>query len=168
MSKLGHTVIGVGTGAILYTEVINKGELSFSFTFLTFLIATYFGSLFPDIDIPTSTLGRYFKLFNKHMKHRGFTHTFMFMLIMGAIWYLIYYFYPNEYVAMAGIGFVYGIFTHLMMDILTPAGLDLFKPVSKVHTVIPIVKNFKYEQVFVLLFVIGLAATIIVKYTNLT
>lgn len=80
------------------------------------------GSMFPDVDTRTSTLGK-FNPFSIFMKHRGRLHT-----ILGAILFtsIVYLFFPE-----GAISFGYGYFIHLLLDTLTPKGIMWLYPYSK-------------------------------------
>ena len=72
------------------------------------------GSLLPDIDTPHSILGRY-NLFVGGMKHRGFTHTILSMIIFT--WAI------KSMFSHVAAGFLFGYAMHLIMDGLTPMGI---------------------------------------------
>lgn len=78
------------------------------------------GSLLPDIDLPTSTLGKHIRpistFLNRTIGHRTWTHDMVFLAILCA---LSYHYLPLT----AGIWF--GVFGHLFLDGLTINGLPL-------------------------------------------
>ena len=98
---------------IIRVEVMNHFfDLGFSHIYLQAAIIfalVYFGALLPDIDSNTSILGRYVHL---PLEHRGFTHSFYFLLPFLIIGYF------NAYV----LWIAFGIFTHLLMDSFSYAG----------------------------------------------
>jgi inner membrane protein len=90
-----------------------------------FLILLLLGSLAPDIDSPTSFMGRKTKPVSWFFKHRGPIHSFLAMMVFTAILLLIT---PNFYYALA---FVLGYLSHLLMDSVTPTGIPFFWPSKK-------------------------------------
>lgn len=101
MRGLTHAVFGIATGTVLSIEPSEYVPL-------------IIGSLFPDIDEPTSTLGRLLPV-GYFVKHRTVTHS-LFALIIA--------FWINP---LFGIGYL----THIFLDMLTPAGIQLFYPWEK-------------------------------------
>ena len=91
------------------------------------------GGFLPDIDIPLFRIKQDDKLENKPIhktegwkwdKHRGITHTFIFIIILSLIFM---YFHHN-------LGFVFfiGAITHILLDSLNKTPMKLFYPLSKV------------------------------------
>lgn len=80
------------------------------------------GAILADIDTPYSILGRY-NIFAGIMKHRGLTHTLIGML---AFYWLVNSIFPN-----ISDGFIFGYFTHLLSDSLTPMGIMWLYPYKK-------------------------------------
>lgn len=89
---------------------------------LLILLALVVGSLFPDIDIATSKLGRY-NLFAPLMKHRGRMHTIIVLGIIAMPLSLI-----NTNMAL---GFAFGYLLHLIADTFTPMGIMWLYPYNK-------------------------------------
>jgi len=103
------------------------GLLGFYFGFGggIFIICILFGSLLPDIDTKTSSLGRWivFRPFQVAFAHRGITHSLLFLGILSlAFWYIL----PQGL-----LGFVIGYGSHLFLDLLTIKGIPLFWPVTQ-------------------------------------
>lgn len=71
-----------------------------------------FGSILPDIDHHNSFLGKNIPFVSKIFKHRGFTHSLLFAII---IWLF------NQWIA-------YGILVHIFLDLMTHNGIVLFYP----------------------------------------
>jgi inner membrane protein len=92
------------------------------FIFSTFLITT---SLLPDIDSPTSTLGRKHRVIANITTHRGIFHS---------IWIpLIALFFAIVYPLFKGplMGIFIGYTAHLAADMLTVEGIKPFYPLTK-------------------------------------
>ncbi len=81
------------------------------------------GSLFPDVDIATSTLGRKVKLVGYLFTHRGFFHSFLLLVLLSIIFAELFFF-------LAGASFFLGMFSHLLLDSITKEGLS-FWPLQK-------------------------------------
>ncbi|HLP79212.1 MAG TPA: metal-dependent hydrolase [Acidobacteriota bacterium] len=110
MRGITHLFLGLAVGLAIYHV--------HWFVFLVVL-----GALLPDLDSPRSMLGRFFWVFNSGVTHRGFLHSLWFLLLFLCIMYYMgymTYFFPV----------MIGIVSHLLLDILTPAGVSLFYPIS--------------------------------------
>lgn len=81
-----------------------------------FVVGCSVGSLLPDIDIEGSMLGRFIPGWLL-WEHRTFTHSFLFMIIVGVIGALL----KAPYLLLFGL--CVGILTHLALDAITPMGL---------------------------------------------
>ena len=85
-----------------------------------------FSSFIPDIDIPTSKIGRKFKIFsflaNKIFEHRGFFHSIIFILIIYST--LFFLFDLKNLAVFVSIG----IFSHLFLDSFTKEGVAFLSP----------------------------------------
>lgn len=92
------------------------------------------GSLFPDLDSPNSTLGK-FNIFARFMRHRGSTHTLLGLFLTSLFIFLL----AKD--TNAAFNFAFGYFTHLLLDTLTPQGIMWYYPVSKHYVRIP--KHFR-------------------------
>lgn len=88
------------------------------------LLFVVLGSLFPDIDTPFSKLGRLNPL-SFIMKHRGFTHTTLCLVISSCVIATI----TNNLAYTTAFGF--GYLLHLLADTLTPMGIMWAYPESK-------------------------------------
>jgi len=108
----------------------------------TWAIAALF-SLMPDIDLPTSKLGR--PLFfisvplEKHFGHRTITHSFIGVAILCGIASPLYSSYPLYFWAIVG-----GYWSHLQIDMANIRGVDLFWP-SPIRVVMPGKIKFRLE-----------------------
>ena len=89
---------------------------------LVFVIIFITASLLPDIDHPSSKIGRRFKFLNYLFSHRGFFHSLFALLIFTILLYFINY--------LLAIAFFSGYFLHLLLDSFTRQGIFLFYPFS--------------------------------------
>ena len=128
------------------------GSIFPKYTIILVISGALTGSNLPDIDTTT-----------KLVKHRGFTHTIWFIgiatLISGGIMYSILFYIPIERfiqfttadqaisAVIFGLSVGMGVFTHLLGDVITPAGIRPFDPVIP-RDKIPITvsdKKYVYE-----------------------
>ncbi len=86
------------------------------------------GALIPDICHGGSKVGKAFpiisKVINTVFGHRSFTHSILFLLIIGAC---LNAFVSNEAIAL---GLLVGMASHLLLDMGTKNGIKLFFPIS--------------------------------------
>lgn len=92
---------------------------------ISFVAMTLFATLLPDLDTPFSFLGRYkiFRLFQVFVKHRGFIHSFTFLLFATLL-----------FVALApklALGFFVGFGFHIFADSFSYDGIEFFYPFKK-------------------------------------
>lgn len=74
-----------------------------------------FGSLLPDIDCKTSTLGKKAKFIGFLLKHRTFTHSILFVVLTAFI---------SPYIAL-------GALSHIILDMFNPQGVELLFPFGR-------------------------------------
>lgn len=99
-----------------------------------FAMACMVGSVYPDIDVASSKIGKKVKplavLANKVFGHRGFIHT----PINGIFLYFLIFGITNRYLPSVphciAEGFTLGFFLHLIQDTFTKGGIMWFYPVS--------------------------------------
>ncbi len=105
---------------LLYLLTINMGLLPFS---LLGLLIAILSAMIPDVDIQTSKIGKKIKIIGIAFKHRGFFHSLFFGLLLFMI------------LLLAKIGFHFefavGYFSHLLLDSLSPQGIQFFWPLKK-------------------------------------
>lgn len=93
---------------------------------LLFFAFLLLGTLLPDIDLPTSYLGKRLWFFSWPIsffsKHRGVFHS---PLFGGLIFFLLLFLGAPFAVSL---GFLCGFASHLFIDALTPAGIALLYP----------------------------------------
>ena len=92
-------------------------------TGLFFLIVAVIASMIPDIDNPTSKLGKNIKLVGYLFKHRGFFHSLLALFIFSYIFSL---FFSTLYAT----AFFLGYLSHILLDSITKKGVFLFYPFS--------------------------------------
>lgn len=142
MSKTPHIIAGIAVGLLL----ISKLELS-PIRSLLCITTTTVGALLPDIDHPSSYIGRRLKLISyllyKSFGHRTITHSLL-------LWTLLLIFSPIFHQ-----GLTYGVFcislyggvvSHIILDLVSPIGVPVLYPVShkRVHLIPKISKRKDY------------------------
>lgn len=92
------------------------------------------GSLFPDIDEPQSTIGRYTAIvsifLSLFVKHRGITHTVGAILLYASVGFLAYLFIAKSWVIWATSAFIVGNIVHVIGDMLTSSGVEILNPIT--------------------------------------
>jgi len=130
-------------------------------------LASFLGSLFPDIDSPHSLISSFLRFnVSKFLRHRGFTHTF-FCLICVTVLSLITancFSISFQYVLCFSVGY----FSHLIADSFTVSGVQLLSPFSRKIFSGPIKTGDTSEQIllvscFFILFVLFFILTKIFK-----
>lgn len=97
-----------------------------------------FGGLLPDIDSKSSLMGRFVpNILHRFIKHRGFTHSLLFVGIVYAVAWLVQYagakyaLWDTPTQAYVPLALAVGTATHLFADGLTIQGVPLLAPLSK-------------------------------------
>lgn len=99
------------------TVFIGLYTLGFISKPLFFFLGLFIGSLFPDIDSQTSILGRKVKFLSFFLKHRGFFHSPILLILLLVV---IYPIHPG-----LAIGFATGFILHVLLDMITKEGITL-------------------------------------------
>ena len=108
-----------------------------SFINIEGLAVTAAGSLLPDIDTPTSSIGRPFfplaRWINQKIGHRTVTHSFVGMaifavLVLGATWLLSPGATQGSTLQYYGWLLILGYGSHILVDTLNKTGVELFWP----------------------------------------
>jgi inner membrane protein len=103
------------------------------------LLFTILGSLFPDIDSPTSYVGRNAKIVSFFAKHRGIFHSIFPLIIinLGFAYFKLWFFL---------IGFSLGYLSHLFLDMFTKKGLEIYPFKKRIKG--PIITGGFFEHLF--------------------
>ncbi|MCY8478064.1 metal-dependent hydrolase [Bacillus atrophaeus] len=118
-----HTV-GGAAAAVIAAQVMNLGDPA--------LVAASgaIGGIVPDICHGGSKIGRRLpilsKIINLLFGHRTFTHSLLFLLIVGGIGF---YNVPGDSLNLF-IGFMVGMGSHLLLDAATKNGIAFFYPLK--------------------------------------
>lgn len=142
MSKYPHIITGIAVGTILSSKLTLNPINS-----LLCVSCCVLGSLLPDIDTPNSYIGRRFKLISypiyKSFGHRTITHSLL-------LWTLLLIFSPMFHQGLTYgvfcISLYGGVFSHIILDLVSPIGVPVLYPVShkRVHLIPKISKRKDY------------------------
>lgn len=99
------------------------------FTSTTIVTLAVIASIFPDICHTQSKVGRKIPIVSFFVRlifgHRTFTHSLLFIgLIFGG---LVFIQAPIHYM----LAIIFGVSSHVILDMLTPRGVQLWYPISK-------------------------------------
>lgn len=129
MTAEGHVIFAIASAIFAkradLTPVLGDGD------WWHVIPATLLTCLLPDIDHPRSTLGQRFRWLSQPIArafgHRGFTHSLL--AVIGGV-ALLQLKLPQEWVLPADVfqGMVLGYLSHIVADMLTPAGVPLLWP----------------------------------------
>lgn len=117
----------IGASVVAVTQNYDDG--------LIFMAACMLGSLYPDIDLPSSKMGHIFKPFaeilNQKYGHRGFVHTPLHAALLTLIYWGITSLCAPWAFRTVALGFLVGFFAHLLQDTFTKGGIMWLYPVKK-------------------------------------
>jgi len=128
---------GLATHPLFIDEVL-AGANTYSRIFMVgmFALSSTVGALLADIDMTDSQMGMFFpatsKFMSKTFKHRGVTHSlvtlgiFIFAL-QNSHWLNV----GADFFELIVLGLMIGHISHILLDLITPAGITLFYPIKK-------------------------------------
>ncbi|AIY82530.1 hypothetical protein U729_1934 [Clostridium baratii str. Sullivan] len=158
MTKETHSSGGFLIALIVLNSFIENFLINYNIYYKIFLIVIYFyfanlGSLFPDIDLKSSFISKRHpfiaKHFGRHFRHRSFTHSLICVLILFLICkILISISSLNVAIVSICYGFLFGYISHLLLDLLTKEGIELFFPLKTNIKVFFIKTGSKAEKIF--------------------
>lgn len=141
--NIGNHVVGGFVCTSVFASLAGYNVLSSS----VLISATLLGSVIPDIDHPSSTIGRVFKpvssfLYNRY-GHRTLTHSFLFLLLSYVLLMTANYFLKVE-----GLPFVFclALFFHVVLDMMTISGVEFFYPFKKTVFVMPENPSYRFSN----------------------
>lgn len=158
MTKETHSKGGYIAGLWLLPYVYDTFFIHYNLTYRIVLLFiytyfTYLGSLISDIDMKGSYISKRFtllyKLFGKRFKHRGFTHSLLFIGFVAFVGDLVIVSSNNNIVFTCIFsGILAGVISHIALDLLTKEGVELFYPVGINFSLLPIKTSSKTEKKF--------------------
>lgn len=118
-----HVIFGLLCGLFLFQY------FAFSvFDKVIFFVLVFFGSVFPDVDANNSWFNRTFmisRVVSLFTVHRGIFHSLILAAPLSGLLFL--------WSHVFGIAFFVGYLSHLFIDGLTIAGVNLIHPLSRIH-----------------------------------
>lgn len=156
MTKETHTKGGYIVALLLLPYIYNTFLLDYNFSYriLLLFIYTYFtnlGSLLSDIDMRGSYISKrlpiIYEFFGKRFRHRGFTHSLLFIALIALMGNIIMI-SSNENIVFTCIfsGLLTGIISHIFLDLITKEGVELFYPIAINFSILPIKTNSRTEK----------------------
>ncbi|WP_297136855.1 metal-dependent hydrolase [Terrisporobacter sp.] len=156
MTKETHVKGGYILALLLLPYIYNTYIIEYNFFYRVILLFIYayftnIGSLACDIDMKGSYISKRFpiiyKIFGKRLRHRGFTHSLVFLA------FLMYFFnsilicsdFNIAFLCLFS-GFIIGILSHIILDLLTKEGVELFYPIETNFSVLPIKTSSRTEK----------------------
>jgi len=139
MNHQAHRIGGICATTVATTILYNQtlGETSTHIAMGIAIAGGAIGALIPDIDHPSSKVGKKVKpvsvVINQVFGHRGFTHTILaFLLFVLGLFLLVGVIpvaYQGYYFPFA-LGLMIGYASHLVLDMMTVSGVPLLYPFS--------------------------------------
>ncbi len=156
MTKETHTRGGYIFALLALPFIYNNYLLDYNFYYRIILLIVYgyfacYGALLPDIDMRGSYISKrlpiLYKFFGKRQKHRGFTHSLLFLVLLSALADLLLKLTDNNIVfTCLGSGVLIGSISHICLDLLTKEGVELFYPLGLNFSILAIKTNSKLEK----------------------
>lgn len=157
MVKKTHTQGGVlsalltGPVVMSWTMLHPKGVLTQFICLASYICGSYIGSLLPDIDMKSSYISKkcrlLYMLLGSKFKHRGFTHSLMFLFIIWLGFEFINIFInPGIIISFLMAGTVTGCMSHIILDLFTKEGVTLLYPIDRTISLCKIKTNSKKEK----------------------
>ena len=146
---------------------LNEYDLIYKCILLViYIYSSYLGCLVPDIDMRGSYISKRHPIIHKKLgskfKHRGFTHSLLFVSLLMYLSDLLSNYTNNNIVFLCLCsGFLIGYISHLCLDLLTKEGIEIFYPISINFSLLPIKTSSKAEKFickslnFVVIFLLG-------------
>lgn len=167
-----HRLGGITTGIVTAVALGTHSQFLDNELYLAvpIIFGGMVGGLMPDVDHPGSTMGKKLKpislIVNKLFGHRGFTHTFLALVLSSLPIFFLSVYLPVEWglqrmLVSYGIGYAVGYLNHLLLDALTPAGIPFLFPFTTKDLHLAKIPTGKHEgtvRFFILL------TTIVVSY----
>ncbi|MBP1890544.1 inner membrane protein [Clostridium moniliforme] len=158
MTRETHSSGGFLIALTTLNPFIEKFLIGFNKSYILLLMFVYLyschiGSFSPDIDMKSSYISKRHPLLSKYFgskfKHRGFTHSLLFLIILFLICKILIT-KTNENVLVITIcyGFLVGYISHLILDLITKEGIELLYPIKFNFKIFFIKTNSNGEKYF--------------------
>ncbi|CEO22068.1 metal-dependent hydrolase [Paraclostridium sordellii] len=140
MTKETHSSGGYLLTALTFSSFASLYLENYSILYKLILFSICFGfanlgALLPDLDTRKSYISKKWpylsKFISKRCKHRGFTHSLLFLIILAEILKIIILIGENNIILIcASYGIFSGYVSHIILDAFTYEGVDLFFPLG--------------------------------------
>lgn len=175
MNKAAHTMGGLTAGVIAVKNLVpslpQNGFLDVTVSCGIVVCGAVLGSLLPDIDHRNSYIGRKLHIasfiISKTLGHRSIVHTPLMIFAFTAVLYFLSMELTGTFRITARLfitGLSAGMWSHLLLDMMTKRGIPLLYPITKKSFRIA---NFKAGGIGDRLTIIGCAILIIFLFLDL-
>ncbi len=140
MTKETHSYGGYLFAALIFPSFNNIYLGDYNILYKLMLYSIFFqcsklGSLLPDLDTRKSYMSKKWpylsKFISKRCKHRGFTHSLLFLIVLSKFLKLIVVIGENNIILICmSCGVFIGYLSHIVLDAFTYEGIDLFFPLG--------------------------------------
>lgn len=156
MTKETHSNGGYIVGLVLLPYIYNTFILDYNLPYRIVLLFIYayftdLGATISDIDMRGSSISKRFpiiyKIFGKRFRHRGFTHSLVFVVLVALVGQLVIV-VSNDNIVFTCIfsGLLAGVTSHIFLDLLTREGVELFYPITINFSILPIKTSSRTEK----------------------
>lgn len=140
MTKETHSAGGYLFAALAFNTFSSKYLVEYNLLYKLLLFIVCFqsanlGALLPDLDTKKSYISKKWpylaKFISKRCKHRGFTHSLLFVISLDILLRFIVYTGENNIILICfSYGILLGCISHIVLDLFTYEGVDLFFPLG--------------------------------------
>ncbi|WP_373599970.1 metal-dependent hydrolase [Paraclostridium bifermentans] len=140
MTKETHSSGGYLFAALIFPTFSSIYLGSYNILYKLMLCAIFFqcsnlGSLLPDLDTRKSYMSKKWpylsKFISKRCKHRGFTHSLLFLIVLSELFkFIVLIGEGNIILICMSYGVFIGYTSHIVLDAFTYEGVDLFFPLG--------------------------------------
>lgn len=177
MTYKTHLTGGIvaSTGVVTYSLGTNMalaerfGSIPALVSIPLILVGAVIGALLPDIDSPSSKARRFIRRIlvknpntrNGNPNHRGIPHTPIFWVVV--LWFLFGVFTgPGSTLFLVGLSI--GVVSHLVLDLLNPAGIPIWFPFSRRKTTLVPIRAGKMLEKVVFIVLMGVQVVLISSF----
>lgn len=140
MTKETHSYGGYLFATLIFPSFNNIYLGDYNILYKLMLCSIFFqcsklGSLLPDLDTRKSYMSKKWpylsKFISKRCKHRGFTHSLLFLIVLSKFFKFIVVIGENNIILICmSYGVFIGYLSHIVLDAFTYEGIDLFFPLG--------------------------------------
>lgn len=156
MTRETHSAGGYLFAALAFNTFVSNylEEYNLLYKFLLFIVcfqSANLGSLLPDLDTKKSYISKKWpylaRFISKRCKHRGFTHSLLFLILLDIFFKFIISIGENNIILICfSYGMLLGCISHIVLDLFTYEGVDLLFPLGFNIKLSRIKTNSKFEK----------------------